>query len=697
MQNLIVLQSFLAEKLPGIPYQIWMGHPDSMTLSYSTPQIETERPLLPGRSSEKPYFFFQNPDKAYFSTELDKDFQITICLYDRDVSALPATDWEVLSYICSGMYFQEIHQPLKNDLEKMVDSLQILTATLDVNELLSKIIQIALTVIPAGDAGVFRQFDAENQQLTPLTVVGLPDGYLRYKTRLGENVSGKVFIDKRPRLYNSTADILSEQTNLSPENVAFVKKGPYANRMIIVPVWLDDECIGTLAILQFTKKRSFIDRDVKLLQGFSSQVAIAFHNAKLYKESRLHLEESRQLSRELDEKNQLFQKRINVHETLTQLSLTNKGIQKMISEINRILGRHVDYVDFLNNDNSPGRRPSPSFPFETIAHYFSGSQKSAVTTTLSNQDYYLYPIFIGSVLLGCMIVSLPHPLSQMDIVTIEQSGSVLALEMVKNISMTELYHKKALTFFTQLLEKQDYEALLARGLPFNFKINTYTFVCLCEIPGSFEPYEVEARLQRLLSKINQRLSAINKLTFGFHNKITLLFSVNENAEVKHIISQLETIVREWLNTDQHFLYGGIGGAYLNVEEIAKSYEEAQKTISFLINRNQSGLISYEEIGINRFFLNQSSQDIEKFTEEIFLPLRSDHIQSSDLETTLMQYVACNLSAIDTAKKLHIHINTLYQRLKRIEERLGLRFDSQEDMLKIQLACHLKNHLSSFKS
>ncbi|RNB88816.1 hypothetical protein EDM59_06840 [Brevibacillus nitrificans] len=95
---------------------------------------------------------------------------------------------------------------------------------------------------------------------------------------------------------------------------------------------------------------------------------------------------------------------------------------------------------------------------------------------------------------------------------------------------------------------------------------------------------MEARLQRLLSKINQRLSAINKRTFGFHNKITLLFSVNEAAEIKHITSQLETIVREWLNTDQHFLYGGIGGTYLNVEEIAKSYEEAQKTISFLINR-----------------------------------------------------------------------------------------------------------------
>jgi sugar diacid utilization regulator len=696
MQNLIPIQTFLSEKLPNTLYQIWMGHPDSLELSFSSKPMKKERPLLARHSRNKKYSLLHESEKTYFSVDLDEDFQITICFFTDDDSSLPAKDWEHLSLICRGLYYEDIHKPLKNDLEKMMDNLQILTATLDLNELLSKIIQIALTVIPAGDAGVFRQFDAENQQLTPLTVVGLPDGYLHYKTRLGENVSGKVFIDKIPRLYNSTEEILSEQTNLSEENVDFVKKGPYAKGMIIVPVWLDEECIGTLAILQFTKNKNFTERDLKLLQGFSSQVAIAFHNANLYKEARMHLEESIQLSRELNVKNQLFQKRISVHETLTQLSLANKGINKMITEINLILGRYVVYVDFLDNENFPGRRPSHSFPFDMIANYFSGKKKSAVTATLSNQDYYLYPIFIGTVLLGCMIVTLSHPLNQMDIVTIEQSGSVLALEMVKNISMTELYHKKAHTFFTELLEKQDYEALLSKGLPFHFKVNAYTFVALCEIPGSFEPYEVEARVQRLLSKMNQRLSSVNKLTFGFHNKITLLFSVNDAAEVNLIISQLEAIVREWLNTDKHLLYGGIGTPYANGEEIAKSYEEAQKTISFLINRNQPGLMRFEEIGINRFFLNQSSQDIEKFTEEVFLPLRSDHVQNSDLETTLMVYVTSNQSAIETAKKLHIHINTLYQRLKRIEERLGLRFDNHEDMLKIQLACHLKNSLSSYK-
>jgi DNA-binding PucR family transcriptional regulator len=56
---------------------------------------------------------------------------------------------------------------------------------------------------------------------------------------------------------------------------------------------------------------------------------------------------------------------------------------------------------------------------------------------------------------------------------------------------------------------------------------------------------------------------------------------------------------------------------------------------------------------------------------------------------LLVYTNSNRSAIQAAEKLHIHINTLYQRLKKIEEALNLSFNNTEDMLKIELACHLK--------
>ncbi|WP_286180268.1 helix-turn-helix domain-containing protein [Neobacillus cucumis] len=225
---------------------------------------------------------------------------------------------------------------------------------------------------------------------------------------------------------------------------------------------------------------------------------------------------------------------------------------------------------------------------------------------------------------------------------------------------------------------------------FNFKFSSFAFVVLCEISSSLEPYKVEARTQRLLSKINQELLNINKLVFAFHNKITLLISVHDLTYVNTIVHHLGTIIKEWERTEKEMLYGGIGAPYQNIGDIAKSYNEANKALSFLVNRNTPGFVSYEDIGVNRFFLNYSTQEIINFTEEIFSRLRTDKAQTHELEKTLTIYIASNKSAKEAAEKLNIHINTLYQRLRKIEERLKLSFDRTEDMLKIHLACHLRD-------
>ena len=65
-------------------------------------------------------------------------------------------------------------------------------------------------------------------------------------------------------------------------------------------------------------------------------------------------------------------------------------------------------------------------------------------------------------------------------------------------------------------------------------------------------------------------------------------------------------------------------------------------------------------------------------------------QKTELEETLLTYFESNRSATKTAEKLHIHINTLYQRLRKIEHLLQLDLNDNEDSLKIQLACHLQS-------
>lgn len=126
-----------------------------------------------------------------------------------------------------------------------------------------------------------------------------------------------------------------------------------------------------------------------------------------------------------------------------------------------------------------------------------------------------------------------------------------------------------------------------------------------------------------------------------------------------------------------------------VDAINTGYQEADKALAYQKTRGEQGTIRYTDIGVNRLFIRQPAEDLNAFMAEIFEPLRPAKGQTSGLEETLMTYMACGGSAVQAASALHIHINTLYQRIHKIEEILGMSLSNQEHLLHLQLACYLR--------
>lgn len=145
-------------------------------------------------------------------------------------------------------------------------------------------------------------------------------------------------------------------------------------------------------------------------------------------------------------------------------------------------------------------------------------------------------------------------------------------------------------------------------------------------------------------------------------------------------------MEKWTTSKTPALSIGIGGLYQGLEYVSKSNDEATRSLSFLLKQNKAGLMLYEEIGINRLFLNQEPSDIENYINEILSPLQQQ--KSGELELTLKTYIAANRSVQATAERLHIHTNTLYLRLRKIEEILGVDLNDSEGWMKVYLACHL---------
>jgi DNA-binding PucR family transcriptional regulator len=108
----------------------------------------------------------------------------------------------------------------------------------------------------------------------------------------------------------------------------------------------------------------------------------------------------------------------------------------------------------------------------------------------------------------------------------------------------------------------------------------------------------------------------------------------------------------------------------------------------LKKQKKKGILHYRDIGISSLFLHHPSEEIDSFLRETFSHLWTGQENNDELLYTLFTYIQNNRSMNSTAKELHIHSNTLYHRIKKIEDILDMNFSHYEDYLKVQLEVYL---------
>ena len=200
----------------------------------------------------------------------------------------------------------------------------------------------------------------------------------------------------------------------------------------------------------------------------------------------------------------------------------------------------------------------------------------------------------------------------------------------------------------------------------------------------------ETYQRKLISALHRELASFQYLLFGFQDKVTIIVNVSSQSQKEVVIPKIKKMKKLWTNKDAPVLTGGIGSFYQGLEYVARSFEEANKSLVYISNHETPDIISYENIGINRLFINQQAEDIKQFIEEVFTPLQSPKAKSSDLDLTLRTFIDANRSISETAKRLHIHQNTLYHRIRKIEEILQVDLNDSNDWLKLLLVFHLSD-------
>jgi len=201
----------------------------------------------------------------------------------------------------------------------------------------------------------------------------------------------------------------------------------------------------------------------------------------------------------------------------------------------------------------------------------------------------------------------------------------------------------------------------------------------------------------MIQHTNQILtdSQTQSITVEHQNQMVVLLSNPTHIEGTLLVSRIKekaNLLQEEMRKRKWniHIWIGIGRMKKGLLHVQQSLQEAEKCLKYIQRfQYENRILSYTDLGIQRFILQNPVEEVREFIYEVLGPLiEYDESRKGDLLKTLYLYLEYNQNAKKTADALHVHINTLNYRLKRIEEILSIHLAEGTQLLNLHLAVHL---------
>ena len=133
---------------------------------------------------------------------------------------------------------------------------------------------------------------------------------------------------------------------------------------------------------------------------------------------------------------------------------------------------------------------------------------------------------------------------------------------------------------------------------------------------------------------------------------------------------------------------GIGRLYSLASDFCRSLQEARQAVSLgRFRQPENGLTCYEELGVLKLLSHIRTEELDDFVQETLGPLMEyDEENNTGYLDTLEAYFQENESLPQASERLFIHVNTLRNRLKKIQEILGVELGRASDRVRFYVAC-----------
>jgi GAF domain-containing protein len=292
------------------------------------------------------------------------------------------------------------------------------------------------------------------------------------------------------------------------------------------------------------------------------------------------------------------------------------------------------------------------------------------------------PVAAGDELLGALVVGSAEPWQEHGDELLRATAHQVAVALKQAELIESLSEENVARELFDALEHERWEVAAARARTLGCDLDLPHVVVEGRplTPGGFES-EAEVRLERVLRQT--RPGTVCDADGG--RVRALVPAPSSDAEgARQAAEGLSTVARE--NGVILGCSAAKRGAASTRDALAEAHDAARIAVELL---DDGGALLYDEMGAYRYLVTLLNSDgpRDNLREAVESLARYDSERKTQLLLTLETFLANGQSSITTAKALTVHVNTLRQRLDRIEALTGLDLGSQ-DLLALHIAIKL---------
>ncbi|MFB5189580.1 helix-turn-helix domain-containing protein [Alicyclobacillus fastidiosus] len=580
--------------------------------------------------------------------------------------------------------------------ELLVECAEYFTSSLKFEEVMTRILQRTLEVIPAADAGVLFIHDKDSNTLKASACSGFDWEYMQHiALSPGESMSGLTFEKEVAQIFDNPNRVIFG--TMSEGNQKFYTQslnqmkqiiGPkfIVRGVICAPLIIKGDCIGVMTLDNFTGD-SFTSDDLRLVVAISNQAAIAVENAGLYREETSRSHRFQQLSQVIQRQNDELTRINQAHERLMKQVLNGGSTEDIGSLVFSILGNPVIVYDEWLTVLTQHVPPTLDFPLQSptlmseMQFVLQSEQIRHVSLQEPGGSFFavsLFPIVTAHEILGVLcVVESNHPLDEQDVVLAEQCNLVLALDFMKRESIFEAEQRVKGGFLDELITEDNVGVLKQRARLIGLTDgDTYSFMVV-DVGGigkadSRTYRHIHRKVEQLALNSNRSSLVITKL-----NTIVILNAMPKGLGGDLVLARsrklgesfIEALRASYPTIDCAI---GIGRICDEIGDLFQSYQDAKQCVALIQRQQTSNVVrDYVEMGAMRFILNQPKDQLLEFVKMTLKPLLScAPSKRMELLKTLDAFIRSGRQHKEAAATLGIHPNTFAYRLKRLEDILG---------------------------